>query len=272
MSWDPNWSVEGWLEELGLGAYIENFLDNGYNLQELCANLKDEDLDAIEVESETDRKLLFTQSQVLREEAVARFKSKSSVGSAGSTDQSGSMGSHGSFPAYSEPWENLDKEPKHLYTDVWVGEEQQHGPPAGQLLNGQGIADLFDDPKRRLDKQKGNTFPPVPPPRAPRMKKVWPPGPTSPLPLPQPPVHPPLPPAPQSAGGLNKLQLKLKVLEELQKDRIILSEAPYCKEVSRLGCWRSYLLASLYLYMVRLVLRMDCVCTCINKGRRGSGR
>ena len=259
MSWDPNWSVEVWLEGLGLGAYAENFLDNGYNLQELCANLKEEDLDAIEVEDEKHRELLFAQSQVLREEAVARFKSKSSVGSAGSTDHSGSMGSHGSFPAYSEPWENLEREPKHLYSDVWVGEaEPQHGPVA-QLQNGQGFAELFDDPKRRLDKQKGNTFPPVPPPKAPRKKKVWPPGPTSPQPLPPPPAHP-LPPAPQSAGGLTKLQLKLKVLEELQKDRIILSEAPYCKEVSCVGCRSCYQLRqldSLYLYKMRLVVRMD---------------
>ena len=235
MSWDPQWSVETWLDELGLGVYTERFLDNGYNLQELCANLKEEDLAAIGVEGGSDRKRIFAQSEALRKDAMARFKSKRSVGSAGSTDQSGSMDSRGSFPGYSEPWEGVvDRaEPKHLYTDVWVGDSDALGNAAAALLNGQIVADPPSETKKRqsTEKLKGGTFPPVAPGKPQRLKKAWPPtSPSQPLSPAPPPLHS-LPPAPATAGGLTKLQLKLKVLEELQVDRIILSEAPYLKEV-----------------------------------------
>ena len=240
MSWDLQWSVERWLDELGLGAYTESFLDNGYNLQELCANLKEEDLNAIGVEDRPDRKRIFAQSQALRKEAMARFKSKRSVGSAGSTDQSGSMGSRGSFPGYSEPWEGgVERaEPKHHYTDVWVGDSDALGNAAAALLNGQIVADSPGETKRKqsTDKLKGGTFPPAAPGKPQRLKKVWPPtAPSQPLSAAPPPLHF-LPPAPATAGGLTKLQLKLKVLEELQMDRIILSEAPYLKEVRIIAC------------------------------------
>ena len=238
MSWDPQWSVEGWLEALGLAAYTDNFIDNGYDLQELCANLKKEDLDEIGVQKEEHRTLIFAKSAALRDEAVAHFKKSNGGGSAGSTDQSGSMGSHGSFPAYTEPWEEAQK---HQYSDVWVGETAAgdgHGitPVLAQLMHasggqGQAMAELSD-------RQKGLTFPPAPPPKAPRKKKVWPP--ISPAGIPNqsslsptpPALPPPRVPQTQTTGGLNKLQLKLKVREELQKDRIILTEAPYCLEVS----------------------------------------
>ena len=238
MSWDLQWSVEAWLEALGLPAYTDGFLDNGYDLQELCANLKGDDLDAIGVKKEHHRKRIFAESSALREEAMARFKKSNGGGSAGSTDQSGSMGSHGSFPAYTEPWG--DEAPKHLYSDVWIGEQAVvdagggHGitPALAQLMQnggqGQALADVGD-------KQKGLTFPPAPapPPKAPRKKTARPPvssGSQSSSTLPAAPaLPPPLPPQPAGPGGLNKVQLKLKVLEELQKDRIILSEPPYSK-------------------------------------------
>ena len=48
---------------------------------------------------------------------------------------------------------------------------------------------------------------------------------------PAPVISPSLPPYSSGGSKLTRLQLKLKLREELQKDGIILSEAPYCKEV-----------------------------------------
>ena len=223
MSWDLKWSLEDWLQKLGLARYVEPFIDNGYDLQELCANLKTEDLDAIGVKKEH-RKRILAESSTLREEAMARFKKSKGGGSSGSTDHSGS--SHGSFPTYTEPWS--DEASKHLYSEVWeqpqVDAGVSHGntPALAQLmLNGGQGQDV-------ADKQKGLTFPPVPPLKSPRKKKL-PHSPASQTSF----TLPVAPPRPLQGGGagLNRLQLKLKVLEELQKDRIILSEPPYSKEV-----------------------------------------
>lgn len=224
MSWDPDWSVEAWLDELGLAAYTESFLDNGYDLQELCANLKGEDLDAIGV-AEQHRKLVFVQSQVLKEEALSRFKAKSSGGgSAGSTDHSGSVSSHGSFPAYSEPWETLDKEgtANHLYSDVWPGEGTRGAAERDAIVSSHAQNGHLHASEVGLDEAK-KTQKTLVPFAAPRKKKAWAPNSST---------SQPLPPVPHSDRKLNKLQRKLKILEELQKDRIILSEAPYCNEVS----------------------------------------
>ena len=228
MSWDRDWSVETWLESLGLASYSEPFLDNGYDLQELCANIKAEDLDAIGVQDERHRARIFAEASKLGDEARARFKKSKGGGSSGSTDHSGSLGSHGSFPAYSEPWG--EDAQKHLYSEVW--EQQQASPTDGGVVGGitPALAQLMM-PNGGSEKHKGLTFPPAAPSKAPRKKP--PVSPSSQVSFTLPAVPPPRPAAPPRSGvaGLNKLQLKLKVLEELQKDRIILSEAPYCKEV-----------------------------------------
>lgn len=229
MSWDTKWSVEAWLEKLGLSSYVEQFLDNGYNLQELCANLKDEDLDAIGVHKELHRTRLFAESSAMRDEAMARFKKSKDGGSAGSTDHSGSMGSHGSFPAYTEPWGEDGF--NHQYSEVWeqTTDGGSHGltPALVQLMQNGGQGGHA--PTDAGEKHKGLTFPHAPPAKAPRKKLQTSPQTSFTLP-----ASPALPPPRQNAttGGLNRLQLKLKVLEELQKDRIILTEPPYCKEVS----------------------------------------
>ena len=227
MSWDPKWSVEAWLEKLGLATYTDQFLDNGYNLQELCANLKDEDLDEIGVPRELHRTRLFAESSALRDEAMARFKRSKGGGSAGSTDHSGSLGSHGSFPAYTEPWGEDGL--KHQYSEVWEQAADSGVTPAGLAHSvqngGQGHA-----PTEAGDKHKGLTFPLAPPAKAPRKK---PQSSQTSFTLPVSPALPPTRATQNSAtGGLNRLQLKLKVREELQKDRIILTEPPYCKDVS----------------------------------------
>jgi hypothetical protein len=232
MSWDRDWSVETWLEALGLGCYTEPFLDNGYDLQELCANLKAEDLDAIGVEDEAHRARIFSEASKLRDEARARFKKSKGGGSSGSTDHSGSLGSRGSFPAYSEPWSEDSQQQKHVYSEVWEQSPPTDGGGVGGITP--ALAQLMmPNGSSGGEKHRGHTFPPGPPSKVPRKKLPTSPGPVGSQ------VSFTLP-APRAApsgtggggGGLNKLQLKLKVLEELQKDRVILSEPPYCKEVS----------------------------------------
>lgn len=226
MSWDLQWSVEAWLDTLGLSAYTEQFIDNGYDLQELCANLKGEDLDAIGVHSEMHRTQIFAESSVLRDEATARFKKSNGGGSAGSTDHSGSMGSHGSFQACTEPWVDTEVPGKHLYSEVWLGDQ-----PA---VEGNGMSPVFTQLMQNgceVDNGKKKKDLPGPPPKTPRKKGRAPTKPTqsSSIQLALPAIPPPR--LPHTTASLNRVQLKLKVLEELQKDRIILSEPPYCKEV-----------------------------------------
>lgn len=263
MSWDLQWSVEAWLEALGLSAYTEQFIDNGYDLQELCANLKGEDLDAIGVHSEMHRTRIFAESSVLRDEATARFKKSNGGGSAGSTDHSGSMGSHGSFQTCTEPWADTDG-PKHLYSEVWIGDQatvdgNAMSPVFTQLMQNGGHGSEVDDKKKGL---------PGPPPKTPRKKGRAPTKPThsSSTQVALPALPPPR--VPHSSAALNKVQLKLKVLEELQKDRIILSEPPYCKEVGLAGftsytCLNCMCLSGAY-------MQLDLCCTnvcgsCVHK-------
>ena len=44
-------------------------------------------------------------------------------------------------------------------------------------------------------------------------------------------IHVPPPESQRTFAGYTKLQLKLKIKEEIRKDHIVLSEAPYCLEV-----------------------------------------
>ena len=51
-------SVEKWLYSLELGKYHQSFLDNGYDDLEICKQLGEPDLDAIGVDSTSDRQKL----------------------------------------------------------------------------------------------------------------------------------------------------------------------------------------------------------------------
>lgn len=50
--------LEKWLNSLELGKYHQSFLDNGYDDLEICKQLGDPDLDAIGVDSSSDRQKL----------------------------------------------------------------------------------------------------------------------------------------------------------------------------------------------------------------------
>ena len=51
-------SLEKWLNSLELGKYHQSFLDNGYDDLEICKQLGEPDLDAIGVDSTSDRQKL----------------------------------------------------------------------------------------------------------------------------------------------------------------------------------------------------------------------
>ena len=50
-----NSTVEDWLRSLGLVAYTQAFLDNGYDELDICKEIGEEDLDAIGVLNRKDR-------------------------------------------------------------------------------------------------------------------------------------------------------------------------------------------------------------------------
>ena len=66
-------------------------------------------------------------------------------------------------------------------------------------------------------------------------------------------LHVPPPESQRTIAGLTKLQLKLKIKEEIRKNHIVLSEAPYCLEVcgARIFC-----MATMYACMHACTLRL----------------
>lgn len=107
--------------------------------------------------------------------------------------------------------------PTSEYSEPWAGNHT-----GGELGKQNGV--LLQVPKNKEGKRskKGSKE------KAKKSPKLQPKSKHSPLPSPT------LPPYSSGASKLTKLQLKLKLREELQKDRVILSEAPYCQEVGPL--------------------------------------
>ena len=207
-----DWDVQSWLEEIGYDKrYAQAFIDNGYDLPNLCANLKDEDLDAIEVETD-DRNRLFEHVERLRHYSFARvpisYDTPMSNGSL-STSHMNINGSVGGGLSPSSTKLSLDslgasqessvKSPDSLAS---VSHELPDHPPAlttevqlySEALN-QSLTHVPKKPPRSF-KTQGKQIPP------------------------------PLP-ASSSTGALSKLQLKLKLKQELQQDHIVITEPPY---------------------------------------------
>ena len=209
------WSVEEWLEKAGLSQYATGFMDNGYETPELCAKLTDDDLDAIGVTNRHHRKTLFSRAKTLLE-AIAKSPQPSIEDSSSSVPLKPS-----SFPACKEPWAGVGVGvgSAPTYSEPWTGLEsvKQNGviihPPGITTTNHGGVQRKSSGEK--ASKTKG---PPLPKRRRPAA------SPTRDRELPR---------YPREDGGtkLTKLQLKLKIRDQLQKDRIILSEPPYYQEV-----------------------------------------
>lgn len=219
-----DWAVEDWLEKAGLSEWATAFNDNGYDTPELCASLSAEALDAIGVRDKMHREALFTQAAMLKEamELSERREGLSSSGEA-------------AYSAYSEPWSSEADKPQSrgAYSEPWteggpglvVGiRVREDGMATRKVVDGgvtgkpvlnvtpAGVDKVDGAPasasksKRKVsgDKVKGK-------PSRQRAPKL----PVSPTPL------------YQKEGALTKLQLKLKIRDELQKDGII----PYYQKV-----------------------------------------
>ena len=229
-----NWSVEKWLKKLGLRKYKQSFLDNGYDTAELCASLNKEDLDAIGVTNKQHRSTLFTQArkllklvdeesflaseEIVEESAPAKTKAKKgdqspqlSSGS-GHTPPPPSMPpppssapppSAAPLPDYSEPWNS-----KALPLN---SSATKNGNQTGlkKLTTGTDVADGPSPVHRKTSGPKNRKNPPL-----------------------SPGVELPVYKREGSAGVTRtRLQLKLKIREELFVRDVVLTEPPYCWEV-----------------------------------------
>ena len=201
------WSVFEWLAKAGMSEYAQSFVDNGYDTPELCARLKNDDLTEIGVKDKRHKSVIFSQAKELmtclnpgevtdgHENPYAEPIVKVvKLDTSSPTQPTGS---------YSEPWQS--------YTEPWSASPNVHS---------NGVS-----PK--LKKTGSDDKPFLPPPNKSK-KKHQPP---SPLPKDLPAFK-----RPEGLGdspsGLTKLQLQLKIREELREEGILLSERPYVDEVS----------------------------------------
>ena len=206
-----DWDVQSWLEEIGYDKrYAQAFIDNGYDLPNLCANLKDEDLDAIEVDKE-DRNRLFEHVERLRHYSFARVPISydspvpngnipRSLVNANGTISNGSSSfvtkpSLDNFGASQEP---SVKSPDSLGS---VSHEMPEHPPTSST-EVQLYSEALNHPSMHAPKK---------PPRSSTKQGKQ--------------IPPPLPVNP--SGSLSKLQLKLKLKQELQQDHVLITEPPY---------------------------------------------
>lgn len=60
------WSTKEWLKGFGLEQYYNCFIENGYETSKLCANLKNEDLDGMDIKNSSHRNIFLTQSEMLK--------------------------------------------------------------------------------------------------------------------------------------------------------------------------------------------------------------
>ena len=281
MAWmEQSWTVEQWLKDAGMDKYTTKFLDNGYDTQDLCAELQDQDLDAIGIAKRDHRKRLFALSKQLREDgwepkvtlgsgvapSLVSLPSKTSTGPIVDTIPGG----------YSEVWAPPPPSHKHAHKrkDKGAGASlaRPNGKPAATSRPGLGKGDGAKSKQngavpvrgeegdehdgsgvgkkvaavagaakaKHVHHSKSQAPSPLhvaPPPSAASLPPIAmgarqkSPAPTSPPPAPVPAEPASLPPYQRDDGmvptHLTKLQLKLKIRDELQMKRVILTEPPY---------------------------------------------
>ena len=207
-----DWDVQSWLEEIGYDKrYAQAFIDNGYDLPNLCANLKDEDLDAIEVDTD-DRNRLFEHVARLRHYSFARVPISYDTPMSNGNISTSHMNINGTFGGGLSPSTtklSLDslsasQEPSVKSPDSLASvshELPEHPSPLTTEVQ------LYSEALNQ-----SSTHVPKKPPRSFKNQGKQ--------------IPPPLP-ASSSTGALSKLQLKLKLKQELQQDHIVITEPPY---------------------------------------------
>lgn len=199
------WSVFEWLEKAGMSQYAESFVDNGYDTPDLCAELQNDDLTAIGVTNKKHRSIIFSKARELLKlmnvgeviDGPVNTPVEAEPIVVKQLDTSSPTLPANGTGSYTEPWQS--------YTEPWAANSPHHS---------NGV---------KLRKTGSGDKPPLPPPN--KAKKKHPP----PSPLPK-----DLPAFKRPEGGetgLTKLQLQLKIREELRGEGILLSEAPYIDEV-----------------------------------------
>lgn len=230
-----NWTLEKWLKKLGFRKYKQAFIDNGYETADLCSRLNKEDLDAIGVTNKQHRGSLFTHARKLlelvdKESFLASEEIVDDVGSRFSASQSpkSSSGRTPPPPATPPPPSNppppsgAKLAPLPDYSEPW-NSKSLNVSPAAAAKNGLKMAvattpsEAPDGPSpahRKTSRQGsgGKKRPPLSPGAGAELPMYKREG---------------------SAGTTRtKLQLKLKIREELFARGVVLTEPPYCWEVS----------------------------------------
>ena len=202
------WSVFEWLEKAGMSQYAESFVDNGYDTPDLCAVLQNDDLTAIGVTNKKHRSVLFSNARELMNHL--NTSNEAPDGPVNTPVEpivvtldtsSPTLPANTTMGSYTEPWQS--------YTEPWA---------ASSPLHSNGVS-------MKLKKTGSGDKPPLPPPN--KTKKKHPPP--SPLPKDLPAFKRPE----GGEAGLTKLQLQLKIREELRGEGLVLSEPPYVDEVCK---------------------------------------
>ena len=209
-------STKDWLKGFGLEQYHKSFIENGYETQKLCANLKDEDLDGMNITNSRHREILLNQAIILTKNCIRQ----ASVGSESPTTTSPQV-KETRKANRSNPASNVEKLPVITDTDTYTA--------------------VFDDkssnspvPTKPAKKKK--------PTRSPKPSMDSPPRPHQPKGAIK--LNPSQFARPKNEGAaastlasipptlMTKLQLKVHIREMLSRDHIVLSNAKYVIEVS----------------------------------------
>lgn len=209
-------STKDWLKGFGLEQYHKSFIENGYETQKLCANLKDEDLDGMNITMSRHREILLNQAIILTKKCIKH----SSVGSESPTASPPIKENRKAMR--SNPASSVEKLPVITDTDTYTA--------------------VFDD--------KSSSHSPVPtkpakkkkPQRSPKPSTDSPPRPHQPKGTVR--LNPSQFARPKNEGvavstlasiaptQMTKLQLKVHIREMLSRDHIVLSNPKYVTEVS----------------------------------------
>jgi hypothetical protein len=205
-----SWNAKDWLKSFGLEQYYMCFIENGYETQRLCANLKKQDLDGMGIKSNIHRGILLNHSASLR--ATMPDIGSESPGRYSSGGESPRLPAHSprklSNTSNSLVSTITDTE---LYTTVFDDTKKKKGT---------SLTSLPAKPQKRTDivkQSKGATSVG----RSPALRFM---GNT------QPKLTHSSSSSTSSSQQMTKLQLKLHIKEMLSRDQISLSDMKYNNE------------------------------------------
>ena len=195
--------VKEWLKSFGLEAYKQSFLENGYETKKLCSNLKDEDLDEMNIQNTMHRTIIFNQSNILR----TGSEKPSSTPSSGSNSPGKSPNASPltDFRGNGLIFNSANDTYSTVFDDVTDAKKKKLTFPKSPVGSKKhSVPDISVGKRSKLGK---------------RIKSI--PG-----------VQIPSPQRLQPRPKLTKIQLKVIIRDMINRDEIALDEAPYCLEVN----------------------------------------